>query len=57
LTSRKPNRPAPEPRISSERSATGHSASSSQLEKLRDEAARTGDYSKVVAYKKQNGLK
>lgn len=57
LTSRKPNRPAPEPRISSERSATGHSASSSQLEKLRDEAARTGDYSKVVAYKKQNSLK
>lgn len=57
LTSRKPNRPAPEPRIASERSATGHSASSSQLEKLRDEAARTGDYSKVVAYKKQNGLK
>lgn len=57
LSARKPNRPAPEPRISSERSATGHSASSSQLEKLRDEAARTGDYSKVVAYKKQNGLK
>lgn len=57
LSARKTNRPAPEPRISSERSATGHSASGSQLEKLRDEAARTGDYSKVVAYKKQNGLK
>jgi hypothetical protein len=57
LSSRKTTRPAPEPRISSERSATGHSASSSQLEKLRDEAARTGDYSKVVAYKKQMAAK
>ena len=57
LSSRKTSRPAPEPRISSERSATGHSASSSQLEKLRDEAARTGDYSKVVAYKKQMAAK
>jgi hypothetical protein len=51
------SRPAPEPRVSSERSSTAYSASSSALEKLRDEAARTGDYSKVVAYKKQNGLK
>ncbi|TCK87367.1 hypothetical protein [Paraburkholderia sp. BL9I2N2] len=57
LTTRKTPRPAPEPRISSERSATGHSASGSQLEKLRDEAARTGDYSRVVAYKKQMGAK
>jgi hypothetical protein len=56
LATKKSTRPAPEPRISSERSATGHSASSSALEKLRDEAARTGDYSKVVAYKKQNGI-
>lgn len=57
LSARKTTRPAPEPRISSERSATGHSASSSQLEKLRDEAARTGDYSRVVAYKKQMAAK
>lgn len=57
LSTRKTNRPAPEPRISSERSSSGHSASSSALEKLRDEAARTGDYSKVVAYKKQNNIK
>lgn len=57
LTARKTPRPAPEPRVSSERSATGHSASASQLEKLRDEAARTGDYSKVVAYKKQMAAK
>lgn len=57
LSARKTTRPAPEPRVSSERSATGHSASGSQLEKLRDEAARTGDYSKVVAYKKQIAAK
>lgn len=57
LSARKSPRPAPEPRVSSERSATGHSASASQLEKLRDEAAKTGDYSKVVAYKKQMAAK
>jgi len=51
------SRPAPEPRVSSERSSTAHSASSSALEKLRDEAARTGDHSKVVAYKRQHGIK
>lgn len=56
LTTKKSSRPAPEPRIASERSSAGHSAASSQLEKLRDEAARTGDYSKVVAYKKQNNI-
>lgn len=57
LSARKTSRPAPEPRVSSERSATGHSASASQLEKLRAEAERTGDYSKVVAYKKQMAAK
>lgn len=57
LSARKTSRPAPEPRVSSERSATGHSAASSQLEKLREEAARSGDYSKVVAYKKQMAAK
>jgi hypothetical protein len=57
LSARKTSRPAPEPRVSSERSATGHSASGSQLEKLRAEAERTGDYSKVVAYKKQMAAK
>lgn len=56
LSAKRPNRPAPEPRVNSERSSGGHSASSSQLEKLREKAARTGDYSEVVAYKKQNGL-
>jgi hypothetical protein len=57
LSAKRPSRPAPEARVSSERSATGHSATSNALEKLRDEAARNGDYSKVVAYKKQNGIK
>lgn len=52
LATKKTPRPAPEVRITSER-GTGFNASNSQLEKLRDEAARTGDYSKVVAYKKQ----
>lgn len=56
LSAKRPNRPAPEPRVNSERSSAGHSAASSALEKLRDEAARTGDYSKVVAYKKQHGI-
>jgi hypothetical protein len=52
LATKKTSRPAPEARITSER-GTGFNSSNSQLEKLRDEAARTGDYSKVVAYKKQ----
>jgi hypothetical protein len=53
LATKTRNRPAPEARITSERAGSGFSASSSQLDKLREEAARTGDYSKVVAYKKQ----
>ena len=57
LSAKRPNRPAPEPRINSERSSAGHSAGSSQLEKLREEAARSGDYSRVVEYKRKNGLK
>ena len=52
LATKKSARPAPEARVTAER-GTGFNASSSQLDKLRDEAARTGDYSKVVAYKKQ----
>lgn len=57
LSTRKQSRPAPEPRVSSERSASTGVAGSSQLDRLRDEAARTGDYSKVVAYKKQNNIR
>jgi hypothetical protein len=52
LATKKTNRPAPEPRVTAER-GSGFSASNNQLEKLRAEAERTGDYSKVVAYKKQ----
>jgi hypothetical protein len=56
LATKKTSRPAPEARITSER-GTGFNSSNSQLEKLRDEAARTGDYSRVVAYKKQMAQK
>lgn len=56
LNTRKQGRPAPEPRVNSERSSSSHNGASSQLEKLREKAARTGDYSEVVAYKKKNGL-
>jgi hypothetical protein len=52
LATKKTNRPAPEARVTAER-GTGFNASSSQLDKLREEAARTGDYSKVAAYKRQ----
>jgi hypothetical protein len=53
LATKKTTRPAPEARVTAERGTSGFSASSSQLEKLREEAARTGDYSKVAAYKRQ----
>jgi hypothetical protein len=52
LATKKTTRPAPEARVTAER-GTGFNATSSQLDKLRAEAERTGDYSKVVAYKKQ----
>lgn len=54
-STRKPSKPAPEARISSERSSSSISGGSA-LEKLREEAARTGDYSKVVDYKRKNGI-
>lgn len=57
LTNRKQNRPAPEPRVNSERSSSSSMSGSTQLDRLRDEASRTGDYSKVVAYKRQNNIK
>ncbi|CDY76103.1 Phage capsid and scaffold [Caballeronia glathei] len=56
LSTKKTSRPAPEPRITAER-GSGFSASSNQLDKLRAEAERTGDYSRVVAYKKQMAQK
>jgi hypothetical protein len=52
LATKKTSRPAPEARVTAER-GTGFNASSSQLEKLREEAARTGDFSKVRAFKQQ----
>jgi len=45
------SKPAPEKRLNAERVST--SAVDSALEKLRDEAAKTGDYSKVMRYKAQ----
>jgi hypothetical protein len=53
LATKKTTRPAPEARVTAERGTTGFSSSSATLEKLREEAARTGDYSKVAAYKRQ----
>jgi hypothetical protein len=53
LATKKTTRPAPEARVTAERGSTGFSQSNSMLEKLREEAARTGDYSKVAAYKRQ----
>jgi len=45
---------APEKKVT----GSGNSqASSKQLDKLREEAAKTGDFSKVVAYKRANGLR
>lgn len=54
LATKKTPRPAPEARITGERTSAGSSVGSSHLDKLRSEAERTGDYSKVVAYKRKN---
>lgn len=53
--SRKPATP-PE-RMAPRSSATSGAAIDNQLEKLREEAARTGDMSKVLAYKRQQKVK
>lgn len=53
LATKKTTRPAPEARVTAERGSAGFSQSNATLEKLREEAARTGDYSKVRAYKQQ----
>jgi hypothetical protein len=50
ITSRKTTPPPPEKKVVGNASA---SSSDDMLEKLRDEAARTGDFTKVVAYKRQ----
>ena len=49
VTTRKP--PPPEKQVSS--SGTSTDGGDAQLNRLRDEAAKTGNYTKVVAYKKQ----
>jgi hypothetical protein len=50
ITSRKTTPPPPDKKVVGNASA---SSSDDMLEKLRDEAARTGDFTKVVAYKRQ----
>lgn len=57
LATKKTSRPAPEERIKSERGGSGFNAGGATLEKLRDEAARTGDYSRVVAFKREQAAK
>jgi hypothetical protein len=52
LTSKKPAPPAPEKVVRSGGSASSASLDNN-LEKLRQEAERTGNYSKVIAYRKQ----
>ena len=51
VTNRKPSPPPPERVISGTGRVSG--AVDSTLERLREEAARTGDMSKVVAYRRQ----
>jgi hypothetical protein len=50
ITSRKSTPPPPEKKVVGNANS---SSSDSTLEKLRDEAARSGDFTKVVAYKRQ----
>ena len=51
VTSRKSTKPAPETSVKGGSSSA--SASTATLDRLRAEAAKTGDLSKVVAYKRQ----
>ncbi|WP_146174390.1 hypothetical protein [Paraburkholderia caribensis] len=53
VTTRTANKPAPEGRVSSSSGAAVTGSGEKKLEQLRAEAERTGDYSKVVAYKAQ----
>ncbi len=57
LTAKRSTKPAPEARVTSERAATGFSSASNALDRLRAEAERTGDYTKVTAYKRQNNIR
>lgn len=53
MTTRNANKPAPEGRVSSSSAAPAAGGGEKKLEQLRAEAEKTGDYSKVVAYKAQ----
>lgn len=53
VTSRNAAKPAPEARVSSSGGAPVSGGSQKTLERLREEAARTGDMTKVIAYKRQ----
>jgi hypothetical protein len=52
-TSRTATKPAPESRVSASGGAPVSGGSQKTLERLREEAARTGDMTKVIAYKRQ----
>lgn len=53
VSSRTATKPAPETRVTSTGSAPASGGSQKTLDRLRDEAARTGDMTKVIAYKRQ----
>lgn len=53
VTSRTATKPAPETRISNTGGAPVAGGSQKTLDRLREEAARTGDMTKVIAYKRQ----
>lgn len=53
VTSRNAPKPAPEQRVSASGGAPVSGGSQKTLERLREEAARTGDMTKVIAYKRQ----
>ena len=49
-----PRKPAPAPDTQVRSSVAGAAAVDNQLQRLRDEAAKTGDFSKVMTYKNRN---
>lgn len=53
VSNRTANKPAPEGRVSSSSGAPAAGGGEKKLEQLRAEAEKTGDYTKVVAYKRQ----
>lgn len=53
VTPRTATKPAPEGRVSSTAGAPAAGGGEKKLEQLRADAEKTGDYSKVIAYKKQ----